>query len=181
VGVWLVFWGGRWGLRAWTDLDRSLINFTSCVDRLNESTWPSSGVFLFFNARTIMIVIFSPSTVLRFWLGSLGWGACTPMISTHPSSSCILLHSTNFIDHISSTYARRNRARIHSRTRIFHSSLTPTHFLEVYILGRSFGSFPVFSSNSFFGFGYFCDLCIFCVYDSVPSPPLHPFFISRNS
>jgi len=69
------------------------------------------------------------------------------------------------------TYARRNHACIHpfTYTHWFFPfiPLTRTHFLEVHILGRSFGSFPVFSSNSFFGFRLF--LCIF-----VYTIPFHP-------
>lgn len=131
---------------------RHITTWTATTSRLG----PSFCAFLFFNARAILEDIFFPFHCPTFLVGCF-WagGACTPMISiSPPSSSYIFLHS--FIAYHRPTYARRNHthASIHALALVpfIPPSPTRTHFLEVYILGRSFGSFPVFSSNSFFGF-----------------------------
>lgn len=161
VRVWRFFLAGVDG--ALGEFGRTLTGPTTDQIRIMWSALTSRlGHLLvfsfFFNDRAIMEVIFFPfhCPTFFFWLRTLGWGPCSSDDIHFPPSSSRTFLSIHSIDHISSR-PDHTHASIHAHALV--PSIHPTtHFLEVYILGRSLVPFhPVFSSNSFFGFSYFCD------------------------
>ena len=123
------------------------VNITSCVDRLDDST---GLIFVFFFSSMhgqSWKLFFSPSTVLHFQLGFLGWVGLSPDDIHFPRHA---FPSTSiFIDHIiniTRTTKPRTHASIHAHALVpsLHPSHIYTHSLQVYILGRSFDSSLLF-------------------------------------
>lgn len=140
VGVWRVFFAEEGdGTCAGSTTG---VNLTPCVERLDDSTWPSLCFSFFQCADNHGSYIFPlPLSYISSWVFLGGW-ACPPMVFI----SLYLQFHRPYIINITRTTKPRTHASIHAHALVpsLHPSHTYTHFLQVYILGRSFDSSLLF-------------------------------------